>query len=56
MPWRDELHEETGRGGEGTTKRMRALQRVEATRAAAQGNANPQLALAVLAEELGELL
>ena len=53
---RRELREETGRAGEGTTKRMKALQRVEATRMAAQGNANPQLALAVLAEELGDLL
>ncbi len=53
---RRELREETERGGEGTSKRMKALQRVEATRTAAQGNVNPQLALAVLAEELGELL
>jgi len=53
---RDELREESGRSREGTKRRMKALRRVEATRAAAQGNANPQLALAVLAEELGELL
>lgn len=53
---RQELREETGRSAEGTTGRMKALQRVEATRLAAQGNANPQLAMAVLAEELGELL
>jgi DNA polymerase-3 subunit delta' len=53
---RRELRDSAGRDEEGTLKRMRALQRVEATREAAQGNANPQLALAVLAEELGALL
>jgi hypothetical protein len=35
---------------------MQALQRVEATREAAQGNVNPQLALSVLAAELEALL
>jgi len=37
-------------------RRIAALRRVEATRAGAQGNANPQLALAVLAEELERLV
>ncbi len=36
--------------------RLEALRRVEQTRAAAQGNANPQLALAVLAGDLERLL
>ena len=53
---RRELREEGGRQGDGLARRMHALQRVEATRAVAQGNANPQLALAVLAAELEALL
>lgn len=36
--------------------RLEALRRVEETRAAAQGNANPQIALAVLAGDLERLL
>jgi len=35
---------------------LRALKRVQETRMEAQGNANPQLALAVLASDLGSLL
>ena len=35
---------------------LNALQRVEETRAQAQGNANPQLALAVLGSDLEQLL
>jgi DNA polymerase-3 subunit delta' len=53
---RQELQREAESGGAGTAQRLEALRHVEATRTAAQGNANPQLALAVLAEELGELL
>ena len=37
-------------------QRVEALQQVEELRAAAQGNANPQLAVAVLADELEQLL
>ena len=35
---------------------LKALKRVQETRMEAQGNANPQLALAVLASDLGKLL
>jgi hypothetical protein len=35
---------------------LKALQQVEETRAQAQGNANPQLALAVLGSDLEQLL
>jgi hypothetical protein len=35
---------------------LKALKRVQETRMEAQGNANPQLALAVLASDLGDLL
>ena len=35
---------------------LKALRRVQETRSEAQGNANPQLALAVLASDLGDLL
>jgi DNA polymerase-3 subunit delta' len=55
---RAELRSASDRDPAGDTVRRRvaALERVEAARAAAQGNVNPQLALAVLAGELGELL
>ncbi|MBI3982984.1 MAG: hypothetical protein HY337_08740 [Gemmatimonadetes bacterium] len=39
---------------QGTRRIAAAIRRVEETRAAAQGNVNPQLALAVLARRLGE--
>lgn len=53
---RRELRDAGGRPGDSVAQRMRALQRVEATRVAAQGNVNPQLALSVLAAELEALL
>jgi DNA polymerase-3 subunit delta' len=43
-------------GADGLAPRIEALRRVEGTRAAAQGNANPQLALAALALDLEPLL
>ena len=42
--------------GENVAGVLRALERVQETRAEAQGNANPQLALAVLASDLERLL
>ena len=53
---RDEVRREAGGGGQKIEGRLRAIKRVEATREAAQGNANPQLALAVLAADLEALL
>jgi hypothetical protein len=42
--------------GETVDNWVEALRRVEETRAEARGNANPQLALAVLASDLERLL
>ena len=42
--------------GRGVEQCLEAMQRVEETRAEARGNANPQLALAVLASDLEQLL
>ena len=53
---RGELAEAAAEGEGELTPRIEALRRVEATRLAAQGNANPQLALAVLASDLERLL
>ncbi len=52
---RGELAEAAGAGGD-VGRWLTALERVGEARAAAQGNANPQLTLAVLAGELEELL
>jgi DNA polymerase-3 subunit delta' len=43
-------------GGDALEHRLEALRRVERTRAMAQGNVNPQLALSVLASDLERLL
>jgi DNA polymerase-3 subunit delta' len=53
---RDEVQREAGEGSQKIEGRLRAIKRVEETREAAQGNANPQLALAVLAADLEALL
>ncbi len=54
---RDRLASQTESGtGVGVERCLHALRRVEETRAEAQGNANPQLALAVLANDLERLL
>lgn len=54
---RDELTAGADTGDLGTAdRRARAVRRVEACRAEAQGNLNPQLALAVLARELEPLV
>ncbi len=53
---RDELRQQAGGGAPGIEGRLRAIKRVEEARDAAQGNANPQLALAVLAADLEALL
>lgn len=53
---RGELLEAAGEPADDLAPRMEALRRVEETRLAAQGNANPQLALAVLASDLERLL
>jgi DNA polymerase-3 subunit delta' len=52
---RDELAEPST-SPERMTTCLEALKRVQETRTEAQGNANPQLALAVLASDLGRLL
>jgi len=54
---RNEVSEAAAKGAaSGLSTRMEALRRIEATRAAAQGNANPQLALTALALDLEPLL
>ena len=53
---RGELSETAAGAADDLTPTMEALRRVEETRLAAQGNANPQLALAVLASDLERLL
>ncbi len=53
---RRELAEQVDGRGAGVERRLEALKRVEETRLAAQGNANPQLALAVLASDLETLV
>jgi DNA polymerase-3 subunit delta' len=53
---RKELKESVERERPNADSWVRALERVEATREAAQANVNPQLALASLASELEELL
>jgi len=50
------LAEDAARDESRLTARLEALRRVEEARAAAQGNVNPQLALAVLASDLERLL
>ncbi len=50
------LEQEAGSTGGGLEGRLEALRRVEEARAAAQGNTNPQLTLAVLASDLEGLL
>jgi len=52
---RDELADES-KSRERKQACLKALKRVQETRSEAQGNANPQLALAVLASDLGDLL
>jgi hypothetical protein len=53
---RSRLQESAERGGTDLERWLRALHRVVETRAEAQSNANPQLALAVLAGDLERLL
>jgi DNA polymerase-3 subunit delta' len=53
---REELQQEARSGSPAIAGRLRAIKRVEETREAAQGNANPQLALAILAADLETLL
>jgi len=53
---RRELEDSVAHQTPDTRRRMEALRRVEATREAAQGNVNPQLALATLAGELERLV
>jgi len=53
---RDSAAKEAKRNPERLRDRLAALQAVERIRSEAQGNANPQLALAVLARELQELV
>jgi DNA polymerase-3 subunit delta' len=50
------LEDDAGSAGESLEGRLEALKRVEEARAAAQGNTNPQLTLAVLASDLEGLL
>ena len=57
MRMRAELSESAAAGdGGGLAPRLEAVRRIEEARLAAQGNANPQLALAVLASDLERLL
>lgn len=53
---RDEVRQAAGSEGKDVEGRLRAIRRVQEAREAAQGNANPQLALAVLAADLEALL
>ncbi|MGD2135496.1 MAG: hypothetical protein PVF27_05015 [Gemmatimonadales bacterium] len=53
---RAELVDGAARPGPVATRRTEALRRVEAARADAQGNLNPQVALAVLADDLERLV
>lgn len=52
---RDRLRDATSPGNGKLRRTLEALKKIEATRLAAQGNVNPQLALAVLGRELEEL-